>query len=146
MRRFALAVFGCLLLTSCSKAPPPSGRWEGFYESADTMVAARLEIEDNGLVSVSADDVTNIGGATTDERTSIGESLFARLAIDWDKSAPHAMDFDGKIFRNPGGISHQIAWDSNRNIMTLYVYLGLRPAILVPLHAVSDFANDPWTH
>ncbi|HXC54669.1 MAG TPA: hypothetical protein VNU97_05200 [Rhizomicrobium sp.] len=146
MRPLPALLFGTLLLASCSRTPPPVGRWEGASESGDTFVAARLEIETDGQVRVSAPDVTDAGVASDEDRTAMRQNLSARLAGGWSDIAPRPMDFDGTTFRKPGGIAPQIEWDASAKAMTLDVYLGTRPALKVPLHAVADFSDDPWAH
>ena len=47
-------------LAACSKAPMPTGRWEGTYESADTLIVARLQINPGGDIFISAPDATNV--------------------------------------------------------------------------------------
>jgi hypothetical protein len=144
--RAAIAGMLCLALFSCSHAQAPAGRWEGVYESNDTMVAARLEIGADGMVRLSAPDATDIAPATPDERAAMRDRLAQGLATAWPDAVPRTLDFDGTIFRKPGGVAPQIEWDPAGNTMTLDVYLGTQPAIHIPLHAVKDFSDDPWPH
>ncbi len=95
MRKTALALLSVLALASCSHPAPPAGRWEGTYESSDTMIAARLEIEPDGQVRVSAPDLLDIG---PDGRDAMHEKLASDLAAAWDSVAPRPMDFDGETF------------------------------------------------
>ena len=144
MRPLLALMFGALLLASCSKTPPPTGRWEGTYEAGDTFIAARLEIAPGPQVRISAPDVTDAGTASDEDRAQMRQNMAARLAGGWGEIAPRAMDFDGTTFRKPGGIAPQIQWDAGAKTMTLYVYLGTQPAIKMPLKPVGDFSEDPW--
>jgi hypothetical protein len=146
MRPLLALVLGTLLLASCSKAPPPVGRWEGTYEAGDTFIAARLEIAPGSQVRISAPDVTDGSIASEDDRVTMRQNMAARLAGGWGEIAPRAMDFDGTTFRKPGGIAPQLDWDAGSKTMTLYVYLGTHPAIKIPLKPVGDFSDDPWPH
>jgi hypothetical protein len=146
MRAVLALLFGAVLLASCSKPAPPAGRWEGTYEAGDTFVAARLEIEPNGQVRISAPDVTDAGAAGEDDRVTMRQDMAERLAGNWGEITPRPMDFDGTTFRKPGGIAPQIDWDSNTKAMTLHVYLGTQPAVSVPLKPVADFSDNPWPH
>ncbi|HEY0106451.1 MAG TPA: hypothetical protein VGB91_10235 [Rhizomicrobium sp.] len=144
MRAWLALLFVALTLASCSKPAPPAGRWEGTYEDADTFIAARLEIGTDGGVRISAPDVTDSTISGDDDRVQMRQNMAARLAGSWGEVAPRAMDFDGTTFRKPGGIAPQIEWDAQGKTMTLYVYLGTRRAIKIPLRPVGDFSDNPW--
>jgi hypothetical protein len=144
MRGLAAVLLVCAMLGACSRAAPPVGRWEGVYESADTMIAARMEVEADGTVRVSAPDLSNISAANEDDRVAMRQKLSDGLAAAWSDVAPRKMDFDGKVFRKPGGIAPQMVWNADAKQMTVVVYLGVRPSISIPLRAVSDFSANPW--
>lgn len=142
----AILLFSLALLTLCGctrSTTPPEGRWEGAYDSGGTMIVARLEIGHDGQVRISVPDVAGVGG---DEGSAMRDSLAERLAGGWGDVSPRPMDFDGQTFRKPGGFAPQIDYDKSSNTMTVYVYLGTNPAIRVPLHAVTDFSDNPWPH
>jgi hypothetical protein len=144
MRQILALLFGVLLLASCSKTPPPEGRWEGTYDAGQTFVAARVEIA-SGQVRISVPDVTDAGVVSDDDRVQMRENMSARLAGGWGDVAPRPMDFDGATFHKPGGIAPQMDYDPKTNVLTLYVYLGTQPALRIPLHPVANFSDNPWT-
>jgi len=144
MRPLLALLFSVLVLASCSKTPPPVGRWEGAFDDGTTFVAARLEIEPDGTVRVSAPDVVDPSVASEDDKATMRQNMSARLVGGWGEVAPRPMDFDGTTFRKPGGIAPQIDWDAKAKAMTLYVYIGTRPVIKIPLHPVGDFTDNPW--
>ena len=144
MRRFALAVATAFSLLACSHPAPPVGRWEGVFESNDAMLVARLEIEADGQVRASAPNLVDIGAASADDRVAMRAKLAGDLAGGWADVAPHAMDFDGSIFRKPGGIAPQMEWKAKTKQMWLVVYLGKRPSFRMAMRPVSDFSDDPW--
>lgn len=146
MRPVVAVLFGAILLASCSKSAPPVGRWEGTYEQGGTFIAARLELAPNAQVRISAPDVTDPSIDNDQDRSAMEQNMADRLAGAWGDVEPRPMDFDGTTFRKPGGIAPQIEWDRSSNTMTLFVYLGTRPAIRIPLHPVDDFSSNPWTH
>jgi putative VirB-like lipoprotein len=143
MRKILALAFAALALAACSKSPPPAGRWEGTYAGGGTFVAARLEIEPDGTVRVSAPDVTGPDLEPAD-RAQMEANMAERLAGAWGEIAPRRMDFDGTTFRKPGGIAPQIDWDAASKTMTLYVYIGTQPALKIPLRPVADFSDNPW--
>jgi hypothetical protein len=140
-----LAAGLCLLAAfGCSRAPPPTGRWQGAYESRDTMVVTRLEIDSKGAIYLSAPDATGIGNASADDRAAIRRRLVDGLSVAWGEVQPRQLEFDGRVFRKPGGVAPQLEWNSDKKTMTAVVYLGLRPSIRIALHPVADFSGDPW--
>ena len=139
MRKIVLALSAMLGLAACSHPAPPQGRWEGTYESGDAMIAARLEIEADGMVRVSAPNVQDLG---PDDRDAARAKLASDLDAGWDSVQPRAMDFDGETFRKPGGIAPQMIWKGKH--MALIVYLGTRPAITIAMKQVDGFSDNPF--
>lgn len=138
-RFFAVA---CLLMAAaCSHSAPPTGRWEGVYDSQNTVVAARVEITAKGDIYLSAPDAMDV---SSDDRPAIRQRLADGLNQSWGSVVPRQMDFDGKTFRKPGGIAPQMEWDSASNTMTLILYPGTAPEIHIPLHPVKDFSANPF--
>ena len=141
----ALLLFVALAaLAACSKPSPPQGRWEGGYSGGGILVAARVEVEANGQVRVSAPDVTNMQNAKPEQLQQQRDTLAADLASGWDGVAPRQFDFDGKTFRKPGGIAPQMIWNKDSNQMTLEIYIGANPPSPVALRPVDAFHDDPW--
>jgi hypothetical protein len=144
MRIVALALLTALALAACSHSKPPAGKWEGTYESNDTMIAARLEVGADGQVRVSAPDLLDIGAASAEDRPAMRQKLAADLDAAWGDVAPRTMDFDGTTFRKPGGIAPQAILKSGR--MELIVYIGTQPGIHIAMRKVDDFSDDPWSN
>ena len=137
-------ILAFLLLAACSKPHPPQGRWEGGYDGNGVLVAARLEIGANGLVRVSAPDLTSVEGAKPEQLAEMRARLAASLAAAWDGVEPRPFDFDGETFRKPGGVAPQMVWDKNSNQMMLEIYIGMNPALPVQLRPVDDFHDNPF--
>jgi hypothetical protein len=135
--------FALVALAACSGKTPPVGRWEGVYETGDTLIAARMEVNAKGEVFVSAPDATNIGGVADADREAMRQRLAQGLASGWGDVGGRHYDFDGSTFRKPGGIAPQMEWHSSDNTMTMYVYLGT-DSMHVALHPVKTFSDNPW--
>jgi hypothetical protein len=142
--RFSPALLLFAALAACSKPIPPQGRWEGGYSAGGTLVAARMEVEADGQVKVSAPDITNLLNAKPEQLQQQRDAMAADLASAWDSVAPRPFDFDGKTFRKPGGIAPQMVWDKDTNQMTLEIYIGADPALPVTLRPVDNFHDNPW--
>jgi hypothetical protein len=144
MRKLAFVLVTALALLSCSHPAAPVGRWEGTYESGDVMVAVRLEIGSDGQVRVSAPNLQDVGAASEEDRVQMRDKLATDLATDWESVAPRTMDFDGGVFRKPGGIAPQMIWKAKNRQMSVVVYLGTRPGLHIAMREVSDFSDNPW--
>ena len=146
MQRFTiLLLLGFGALVACSRpAQPPVGRWIGHYDAPDVVVDARLEITKDGAVRVSALDLLDVGQVSDQARVAMHARLAADLAASWDDVVPRAMDFDGRVFRKPGGVAPQMNWNPDTKKMSLIFYFGTKHSIGIPMYAVEDFGNDPW--
>ena len=146
MHRFAiLALIGLGVLVACSRpAHPPVGRWIGNYDAPDVMVDARLEITKDGMVRASAPDLLDVGNVSNEIRTGLHARLASDLAESWDEAQPRSMDFDGHVFRKPGGVAPQMEWNPRTRQMKLVFYFGTKRSIHIPMRAVENFDSDPW--
>ena len=124
------------------KPQPPQGRWEGGYDGNGILVAARVEIGADGLVKLSAPDLTNAQGAKPEQLEQMRDRLAADLATAWDTVAPRPFDFDGTTFRKPGGVAPQMVWDKDTNQMTLELYIGANPALAGDAEAGGFFPRQ----
>lgn len=129
-----------LTISACADASAPTGRWEGLYEDSSVLIVARLEIAANGKVRVSAPNaIMNDHPLSPAERVGLIQQLHARLAASWPSVAPLPLEFDGHVFRKPGGVAPQLEWDSGRKRMTMIYYSGNRSSVRVPLSSVGEF-------
>lgn len=145
MRRYAVLVIMGLLLASCSRTPhPPVGRWIGNYESSSVMVDAWLEILPDGTVRICAPDILDIGQPSDEDRTGMHSKLASDLAEAWGEVRLRAYDFDGHVFRKPGGIAHQMEWDAATHQMKLVFYFGMQHSIRIDMLPVKEFSEDSW--
>ena len=119
--RFAIPFLAALVLAACSSPRPPIGRWEGAYEDAGLIIAARLEIDSAGTVRVSAPNaIIPNDDVSESERTALRSKLEEGLAGSWTSVAPIALEFDGHAFHKPGGVAPQLEWDADARRMTLF--------------------------
>jgi hypothetical protein len=139
-RLAAASALLCLGLVACADPLPPTGRWEGVYEDPGVIIVARLEIAVDGKVRVSAPNA--ISQLSPAERIELVRELQARLDVSWPAVAPLPLEFDGSVFRKPGGVAPQLEWDSSRKRMTMVYYSGNRNSVRVALTSVADAPNS----
>jgi hypothetical protein len=145
MQRFVVLLITALFLAACSRTPqPPVGRWIGNYESSGVMVDAWLEILPDGTVRICAPDILNVGAPSDEDRTAMHAKLAADLSDAWNEVKLRSYDFDGHVFRKPGGIAPQMEWDARTRQMKLVFYIGMQHSIRINMHAVNDFTEDSW--
>ena len=148
MRAYMAVIISALCLvavSACSNAkPPPVGRWEGVYEAPDEMVVVRLEITPKGDIYLSAPNALDVLATPADQRPAMRAHLTDELVQGWSAVTPRPLDFDGRMFRKPGGVAPQMEWNPQSKQMTVVLYFGMHAALRVPLRAVSDFSQDPW--
>ena len=148
MRSLLAAILGGLILIAipaCSiSRTPPVGRWEGAFDARDAVVAVRLEIDSKGEIYLCAPDVTDADRVADDQRPAMHEKLSQDLSAGWGNVEARRLEFDGRVFRKPGGIAPQLEWNPETRKMTAVLYLGTRAALRVPLHEVPAFDDNPW--
>lgn len=146
MRRYAiLLLLPIAAIAACSRtASPPIGRWIGNYEANGIMVDARLEILSNGQVRVSAPDLIGVDNPSDQDRAAMHARLAADLADGWSDVDPRPMDFDGHVFRKPGGIAPQMEWNPSTRQMKVVFYFGMQHSVRIDMQQVDDFKHDPW--
>ena len=139
-RRLAAAsALLCLGLFACADPQPPTGRWEGVYEDPGVIIVARLEIAPDGKVRVSAPNaITEKSELSPSDRIALVRELQARLDASWPAVAPLPLEFDGQVFRKPGGVAPQLEWDASRKRMTMVYYSGSRNSVRVALSSVGE--------
>ena len=137
-----IALLACLLLSGCSNAHPPVGRWQGAYEDPALVIVARLEIDSAGHVRVSAPNaISDKQPLSEADRADLRNKLQDGLAASWAHVVPLALEFDGHAFHKPGGVAPQLEWDGGTKRMTLIFYSGNRRSVRVPLDGVTDFST-----
>jgi hypothetical protein len=145
MRRFAILLIVSLVLVACSKQhQPPTGRWVGHYESPSVMVVAWLEIVPGGDVRISAPDLLDIGRPAEDQRAAMHARLANELSDSWGEVNLRHYDFDGRVFRKPGGFAPQMEWNPLTRQMRVVFYFGMQRSIHIPMQRVEKFSEDPW--
>jgi hypothetical protein len=142
----AVVIALCLMAGfACSNGKTlPVGRWEGTYETDEAVLAVRLQISPNGDIFVCAPDLVNPQSLPAGDRAALHGRIADELQAAWSQTQPRRFDFDGHAFRRPGGVAPQMEWDAGTRTMTVIVYPGMHPTIRIPMHAVTDFSDNPF--
>lgn len=138
MRPIFAAVMA-IFLVACSDPAPPQGVWEGTYEADDVLIIARLAIAADGSARVTAPNAfRNYAAMQPFERELVRNELRAELDRSWPHVQPVRFDFDGKVFRKPGGVAPQLEWDDPKKVMTMIFYAGTSPTIRVQMASAEN--------
>jgi len=97
-----------------------------------------------GAIYLSAPDALDLGNMSETDRAGLRAHLADELAASWSSVQARPMDFDGRVFRKPGGIAPQIEWNPDTKRMTAVLYLGMRSALRIPLQSVSNFGATAY--
>jgi hypothetical protein len=145
MRRFAILLIAGLVLAGCSKSHQvPAGRWIGHYESSSVMVVAWLEITPQGDVRVSAPDFLDPGEPTDEQREAAHTRLANQLYDGWGNIPSRHYEFNGHVFRKPGGFAPQMEWNPVTKQMKVVFYFGMQRSIRIAMQPVKEFTEDTW--
>lgn len=145
MRRYAILLIAGLVLAGCSKShQPPTGRWIGHFESPAVMVVAWLEISPSGDVKVSAPDLLDPGDPDDEQRAAAHKRLANEIYDSWGNVQSRHYEFNGHVFRKPGGYAPQMEWDPNTKQMKLVFYFGMQRSMRIALTPVKEFTEDTW--
>jgi hypothetical protein len=108
------------------------------------MVDAWLEILPNGTVRICAPDILDVGDPSQEDRTAMHARLAQDLSDAWGEVKLRTYDFDGHIFRKPGGFAPQMEWNPKKREMKLVFYFGTQKSIHIDMKPVNDFSEDRW--
>ena len=142
----AVVIALCLMAGfACSTAKP--SRWgAGREPTKQTRRCWRCgcRISPNGDIFVCAPDLVNPQSLPAGDRAALHGRIADELQAAWSQTQPRRFDFDGHAFRRPGGVAPQMEWDAGTRTMTVIVYPGMHPTIRIPMHAVTDFSDNPF--
>lgn len=143
MRGWLVAILAiATVAVGCSRDHAPAGKWQGSYSGDDAIIVARVEVQPDGKVRVSAPDAfADFTVMDPGEKLAVEQNLRAGLAASWSKVAPRAFDYDGRIFRVPGGVAPQLRYDASTRHMTMYIYPGSKPTIRIDMEPVGQFSD-----
>lgn len=144
MRGWFFAVLAIAsVAVGCSDNRAPIGKWQGAYSGDNAIIVARVEVQSDGQVRVTAPDAfADYTQMSEADKMFVEQNLRAGLTASWPKVAPRKFDFDGHTFRVPGGVAPQLTYDSSTRHMTMYVYQGgAQPTLHIDMAPVAQFTD-----
>ncbi len=140
IRFIRMFVIACafVALTGCGAEEAPVGRWEGFSESADWIVAVRLQVDKGNVIHATALSI-QVKDTTLPERLSLTNKIKRMLPLEWEHAVRGKVDFRNNILRRAGGVAPLFVFSPTDRTMTFNFYAGGKLTKHVRLHPVKNF-------
>lgn len=139
-RVFGLVVLLTLTLAGCGKGDAPQGRWEGYSQSSQWLVAVRLQVDKGNVIHSTALSV-NVAGVSLTRRMELAREIKSALTRQWPMAAAGEVDFKDNVITKAGGYAPLFVYDPKSHAMTFQFYAGGRLTERVKLHPVRQFAQ-----
>ena len=137
--RFTLIIsLLALVVAGCSSAEAPTGRWEGFSQSANWLVAVRLQVDKGNVIHATALSV-QVVDTSLPERLNLTQKIKAMLPEEWKHAPVGKVDFKNNIMTRAGGFAPLFVFDPSRKTMTFNFYAGGKLTERIKLYPVKDF-------
>jgi hypothetical protein len=141
MARILCLALACLLgLAACSEPAAPPGRWEGFSESPDWLIAVRLELQPNNTMRASALTAL-VTDADLPRRYALEQELKTGMKAQWPSVTKTDIDFNGKSITRREGYAPIFVYEPNSRAMIFHFYAGGKLTEKVTLRPVGNFAK-----
>lgn len=129
-----------LLVASCSNSDAPAGRWEGFIDSSDWIIAVRLEVQSGNNIRASALSA-NVEGMTLLNRFETARQLKTAMRVQWPQASHGEVDFHDNTMTRAGHVAPLFVFNQRKRTMTFYFYAGGKLARTVECIPVERFAG-----
>jgi len=139
-RTLALLVTLALTLAGCGDSNAPAGRWEGFSQSANWLVAVRLQVDKGNVIHATALSVS-VNGVSLPRRLELTGKIKTSLVAQWPMAVEGKIDFKDNTITKAGGYAPLFLYDPKSKAMTFNFYAGGRLTERIKLHPVKTFAS-----
>ncbi len=130
-----------LTLAGCGQSEAPHGRWEGYLDSPDWVIAARLQVDSGNVIHATALSV-NVADASLPKRVELTRKIKATMPEEWETAPLGRVDFKNNTITKTGGFAPLFVYDPKSRDMTFYFYAGRgKLTEKVRLHPVKEFAE-----
>ena len=131
-----------LLLAACSQQQAPAGRWEGYLEDTEWIIAIRLQVNEGNTIYATALSL-DVAGMSNAARMENTRTLLQTLPEQWKEATPGEIDFSNNILRRKGGVAPLFVHEPSSNTMTFHFYAGGKLTRRVSLRPVKAFTPPP---
>ena len=136
----SLALGLTLSLGSCGEGKAPQGRWEGFSESSEWLLAVRLEVDPGNVIHATALSVS-VDGVSLPRRVELSRKIKRTLAEEWPQAVAGKVDYRDGVITKAGGVAPLFSYDPKTRNMTFHFYAGGRLTERIKLYPVQSFAE-----
>jgi hypothetical protein len=140
VRAVAALTFTLLLLAGCGSGQAPAGRWEGFSESAQWLVAVRLQVDPGNTIHATALSVS-VDGVSLPRRLELQRKIKTTLAEQWPEAVVGKIDYKDRTITKAGGYAPLFVFEPKTGAMTFYFYAGGKLTERIKLYPVKTFAD-----
>ena len=133
-----IAALALSWLTACGDTQAPAGRWEGFSESQDWLVAVRLQVDPGNTIHSTALSVS-VDGVSLPRRLDLTHKIKATLVEKWPEAVVGKVDFNDETITKAGGYAPLFVFDPKSRGMTFYFYAGGKLTEKIKLYPVKQF-------
>lgn len=127
-------------LAGCGSGEAPTGRWEGFSESAHWLLAVRLQVDPGNTIHSTALSVS-IDGASLPRRMELQSRIKSMLAEQWPHATIGKVDYQDHTITKAGGVAPLFVFEPKSGTMTFYFFANGKLTERIKLYPVRAFAD-----
>jgi hypothetical protein len=135
-----IAALAMTWISGCGNAQAPQGRWEGFSQSAEWLVAVRLQVDPGNTIHSTALSV-NVEGISLPRRLELTRKIKQTLILQWPAAVVAKVDYRNKTLTKAGGVAPLFVFDPKSGAMTFHFYGGGKLTEKIKLYPVKVFAD-----
>jgi hypothetical protein len=139
-QRFALILLTLIGLAACRESDGLKGRWEGYSESQDWLIAARLELQKDGEMRASALSAL-VSDADLPRRHQLEDELRRGIKDQWTAVTKTDIEFKGNTITRKAGYAPLFVYEPRTQSMVFHFYAGGKLTEKVTLRPVKTFAR-----
>lgn len=139
-RALGLVMALAMTLAACSDPNAPKGRWEGFSESANWLLAVRLQVDAGNVIHATALSV-EVDGVSLPKRVELTRRIKATMLEQWPDAVRGRVDYENNTITKAGGYAPLFVYDPRSGSMTFYFYAHGKLTEKIKLYPVKKFAE-----